>query len=115
MNNSYTPPKARLGEPVAKRFNFRSALVAYLTAATTFATLIIWLGWLVSGQFPTAGGYWILWPYALISSVLVALIGGKLAKGSLFAALGVGVLGSLSLLTVTSVAVYFFGVFYRAA
>lgn len=114
MNSPYTTPKAQLVEPVAKRFIFRNALVAYLTTATTFVTLTIWLGWVVSGQLPTARGYWILWPYALISAAVVALIAGKLNKKSLLGAIGVGIIGSLSLLTITSVAAYAWGVFYRA-
>jgi hypothetical protein len=114
VNNPYTAPKARLGEPAVKRFSFRSALVAYLTSVTTFVTLIITLGLVVSGQFPTARGYWILWPYALVSSVVVALIGGYLTKKSLLGATGVGVIGGLSLLAITAATAYAWGVFSRA-
>jgi cation transport ATPase len=114
MNSSYTAPKARPGEPAVKQFSFRGALVAYLTAVTTLVTLIIMLGWVVSGQFPTAHGYWILWPYALVSSVVVALIGGYLSRSLLLGAIRVGVIGGLSLLAVTAAAAYAWGIFSHA-
>jgi hypothetical protein len=101
--------------PAAKRFGFRAALVAYLTSVTTLVTLILWLGWVVSGEFPTVRGYWILLSYCMISSVVVALVAEKLIRSSLLGAIGVGIIGGLSLLVFTSVAAFAFGVFYRAA
>jgi hypothetical protein len=89
-------------------------MVAYLTAVTTLVTLIVALGLVVSGQFPTARGYWVLWSYALVSSVVVSLIGGYRTRNSLLGATGVGVIGGLSLLAITSAAAYAYGVFSRA-
>jgi hypothetical protein len=92
----------------------RGASVAYLTAVITFVTLIITLGWFVSGQFPKAGAYWALWLYALIASGVVALFGGYLARNSWLGAIGIGVIGGLALLTITSAAAYGFGILWRA-
>jgi len=115
VNNSYQPSKAQLGEPAGKKFSLRGALVSYLAAVTTLVTLIIALGLVVSGQFPTARGYWVLWSFALVSSVVVALIGGYRIKNSFLGATGVGVIGGLSLLAITSAAAFSYGVFLRAA
>ncbi|MFZ5638358.1 MAG: hypothetical protein ACOY82_17415 [Pseudomonadota bacterium] len=113
MNSPYTAPKARLVVPAAKRFDFRAASAAYLVAVTTLVTLVLWLGWVVSGEFPTARGYWILWSYATISSAFVALVGGKLIRRSLLGAIGVGVAGGLFLLAVITMAAFAVRIFYR--
>ena len=115
MNKPYASPKARLGEPAGKKFSLRHAFLAYLSAITTFATLVVALGLVVSGKLPTASGYLILWPFTLTSSLLVAAIGGRLTKKSMFMAAGVGVIGGLSLLLITSAAAFTYGIYLRAA
>jgi hypothetical protein len=114
VNSPSATPKAQPIEPEAGKFSLRRALIAYLAAVITFMALVIALGVIVSGQYPAARGYWLLCPYTLVTSVVVALISGRRARGSLLGAAGDGVLGGLSLLAITSAAAYLFGILWRA-
>ena len=114
MNSPFASSKTQPSDSPIGNFSVQNALISYLAAVTTFVTLVIVLGAIVSGQLPTARGYWLLWPYALVTSVAIALISGRRSRGSLLGATWVGALGGLSLLAITSAAAFLFGILWRA-
>jgi hypothetical protein len=114
VNSPFASSKAQPTDPAAVNFSVQSALISYLAAVVTFVTLVIVLGIIVSGQLPTVRGHWLLWPYALVTSVAVAVISGRRSRRSLLGATWVGVLGGLSLLAITSAAALLFGILWRA-
>ena len=114
VNDPFASSKTQPSDSLVGNFSVQNALMSYLAAVITFVTLVIVLGVIVSGQLPTARGYGVLWPYALVTSVAVAVISGRRSIGSLLCATWVGMLGGLSLLAITSAAAFFFGILWRA-
>ena len=114
MNGPFAGSKTQPSDSLVGNFNVQNALISYLAAVITFVTLVIVLGVIVSGQLPTARGYWLLCPYALVTSIAVPVISGRRSRCSLLGATWVGMLSGLSLLAITSAATFFFGILWRA-
>jgi hypothetical protein len=76
--------------------------------------LMLGLGFLLTGQMPTAGGYKLLWSIVLISCLAVAVIGGRLARTSSLGAAAIGIVGGASLVFLIGTAVYLWGRLVRA-
>ena len=113
MNSPYASPTAQVSDR-PNRFSLGRALLAYLIAVATLAALMVGLGFLLTGQVPTAGGYGLLWSIALISSVAVGALGGHLARTSWLGATVVGIIGGVLLLVLIAAAAYVWGRLVRA-